>query len=584
MKKATKLFCFALALAQVMALASCGSGDDTSSAAASTASGAESGSETASQYPDYLNLDSATPLVKEGEEPITLKVLTSRVDSNCTTDISEIRWIPFAEDLLNVKFELEDAHQNAEERISLMFSTNDLPDMCWGLGVSTSQMVTYGQGEGMLLVFSQYLNEELRPNAYECMQKEENQIAFEACKLNDGSMYTIPRLLSTNYLDNSTIATHRVFINKNWLEGVGRTEAPASLDDFVQMLREFKEQDPMGKGDANVPYLGLTDLVFDYLWNALGFIGSYGYGTGAALYQNQVEIPCASEQYREFVTTMNTLYNEGLISQDFFTMDDVTMRAYIVEGDCGVIADWAPYLSSPDTFKDWISAAPLTSDYQETPLTGKSSDYSIGTVFASATTEYPELVCRFFDYLYTPDGYVNFQNGPAIGQSDAVEGLWTVEQNEDGQWEQVWPLVDDGSYSTSYEVKYQIGAIAQHICGNEREIKKGEEIITGHASDVITDMENADTFYRYTVDEAYGDYLTDNVLPAAYLDEETSSREVDLRTVIQNYVQQETARFITGARPLEEVDAYFEELKNLGIDEYKQIYVDAYAGFIESIQ
>ena len=156
MKKATKLFCFALALAQVMALASCGGGDDTSSAAASTASGAESGSETASQYPDYLNLDSTTPLVKEGEEPITLKVLTSRVDTSCTTDISEILWTPFAEDLLNVKFDFEDAQQNAAERLSLMFSTNDLPDMCWGLGVSTSQMVTYGQGEGMLLDFSQY--------------------------------------------------------------------------------------------------------------------------------------------------------------------------------------------------------------------------------------------------------------------------------------------------------------------------------------------------------------------------------------------------------------------------------------------
>ena len=58
----------------------------------------------------------------------------------------------------------------------------------------------------------------------------------------------------------------------------------------------------------------------------------------------------------------------------------------------------------------------------------------------------------------------------------------------------------------------------------------------------------------------------------------------DLSTVINDHVTAETAKFIVGTRPLEELDAYFAELKNLGIEEYIQIYRDAYAGFTASLK
>jgi hypothetical protein len=37
------------------------------------------------------------------------------------------------------------------------------------------------------------------------------------------------------------------------------------------------------------------------------------------------------------------------------------------------------------------------------------------------------------------------------------------------------------------------------------------------------------------------------------------------------------AKFITGARPLDEFDNYLQELDKLGFQEYQQYYVDAYA-------
>ena len=59
-----------------------------------------------------------------------------------------------------------------------------------------------------------------------------------------------------------------------------------------------------------------------------------------------------------------------------------------------------------------------------------------------------------------------------------------------------------------------------------------------------------------------------------YFDEETAIQVQDLQTVIRNYVTTETAKFITGARSLDEFDAYLEELEAIGVDEYLQYYKD----------
>ena len=80
------------------------------------------------------------------------------------------------------------------------------------------------------------------------------------------------------------------------------------------------------------------------------------------------------------------------------------------------------------------------------------------------------------------------------------------------------------------------------------------------------------------------DHLTAVRLPDVYLSAEQNQRVADLSTVINDHVTAECAKFIVGTRSLDEFDAYFEELKALGIEEYIEIYRDAYAGFIETLE
>jgi putative aldouronate transport system substrate-binding protein len=58
-----------------------------------------------------------------------------------------------------------------------------------------------------------------------------------------------------------------------------------------------------------------------------------------------------------------------------------------------------------------------------------------------------------------------------------------------------------------------------------------------------------------------------------------NTRLSDLSTVIVDYVTKETAKFITGANSLANIDKYYSDLNALGLKEYQDIYVKAYATY-----
>ena len=57
----------------------------------------------------------------------------------------------------------------------------------------------------------------------------------------------------------------------------------------------------------------------------------------------------------------------------------------------------------------------------------------------------------------------------------------------------------------------------------------------------------------------------------------------DLKAVLNNYITSESAKFITGRRPVSEIDEFWDELKQMDIERYLEIYKEAYAPYMESI-
>lgn len=60
-------------------------------------------------------------------------------------------------------------------------------------------------------------------------------------------------------------------------------------------------------------------------------------------------------------------------------------------------------------------------------------------------------------------------------------------------------------------------------------------------------------------------------------------RAEELGTLLGDYVTSESVKFITGTRPLSQVEDFQKELEGLGVEEYLEYYREGYASYMDSI-
>lgn len=535
------------------------------------------------------------------EEKVTVSLLTTR-NSTATNDIEDVWFFKYLAQKMNVDFELEQTLET-DQRISLMFASDSVPDLVWGIGLSNNDVMVYGVQEGMLLNWKDLITPELMPNTYQAMQDYPD--AFTASTAPDGNIYTLPMITGSSYYANtgSFSAAIRMYINKDWMDACGITEIPTTLDEYLEVLRTFKEKDPMGLGENNIPLIGNQEKDKTFVWNALGFHGTatQAYGTSFDLKDNQLVLPCYTEEAKEFITFYNTLYKEGLISPDYFTLDQTAARGLMASGVCGVLGD-STLTAIGDAWPSWVALSPLTSDVNDVAVAAFNPGYSVGQLYASAYTEHPEVLARIVDYMYSDEGALYYFYGPMKGTEETlgvVDG-WYYDENNRITTDKVvnGEFTDISEYSYQYIKSYSsapgrfdhYSQTAAAMAGIEfpgKEMTIVDKLTGAEIPSLIMDVytdDNNDGHWRITQSEAMIDHLTAVRLPDVYLTAEQNQRVADLSTVINDYVTAESAKFIVGTRPLSELDAYFEELKSLGIEEYIAIYQEAYAPFLETLQ
>lgn len=535
------------------------------------------------------------------EEKVTVSLLTTR-NSTATNDIEDVWFFKYLAQKMNVDFELEQTLET-DQRISLMFASDSVPDLVWGIRLSNNDVMVYGMQEGMLLNWKDLITPELMPNTYQAMQDYPD--AFTASTAPDGNIYTLPMITGSSYYANtgSFSAAIRMYINKDWMDACGITELPTTLDEYLEVLRTFKEKDPMGLGENNIPLIGNQEKDKTFVWNALGFHGTatQAYGTSFDLKDNQLVLPCYTEEAKEFITFYNTLYNEGLISPDYFTLDQTAARGLMASGVCGVLGD-STLAAIGDAWSSWIALSPLTSDVNDVAVAAFNPGYSVGQLYASAYTEHPEVLARIVDYMYSDEGALYYNYGPMKGTEETlgvVDG-WYYDENNRITTDKVvnGEFTDISEYAYQYIKSYSstpgrfdhYSQTAAAMAGIEfpgKEMTIVDKLTGAEIPSLIMDVytdDNNDGHWRITQSEAMIDHLTAVRLPDVYLTAEQNQRVADLSTVINDYVTAESAKFIVGTRPLSELDAYFEELKSLGIEEYIAIYQEAYAPFLETLQ
>jgi len=296
---------------------------------------------------------------------------------------------------------------------------------------------------------------------------------------------------------------------------------------------------------------------------------------------------------------MKTMYEEGLVSPDYLTLDTATSEAIMANGQGGVIGSGSLGKLFPDSWTDWVALGPVSAGNNDEVIVQVNADYNAGLVWASANTEYPEVLAYMLDYLYSEEGSVFYHYGPQKGQDPLglING-WFI--NEKG--EVSFDEVESGAYdsTTHYVLKHicpkaqmfnntYCTFFAKDIAGvpEEMELEAQKDVILGDTWDVVWmkpyNRGDSDGYHRIEIIDAYKDNMTRITLPAVYLSEEDSTRASELNVLLTEYISSESAKFITGLRPISEVEKFQEEIRAMGAEEYIQLYREAYSDYLDSI-
>ena len=544
------------------------------------------------------------PATQGGEdipsEPITISILTRRHEES-TNDAKDLWFFKYLEYWLaqqgyNVTIEVAQSSEY-EQQLSLMFATDSLPDIVWGPELTTTNAVVYGAGEKMVLDWTPYLNEETMPNLMAAMTAE----ALAASTCIDGAVYSLPKIRrpnATNYNTPSTNfgMTDRMFVNSTWLEEFG-LEIPTNIDEFLNMLRAFKNK-KLDSGESVVPVSVNAKFLEKWIWGGLGYYGTVVEdGTEIAIKDDKIAIPAYSEDYREFVKLMRTLYEEGLISPDFYTMDTTTAQGIMSSGRCGVICDWTLGNTPLGKHQDFVSIPMLPIGGNDQIAISLNKGYTYGTLWAAAKTEHPEVIAKIVDYLYSDEGSTMHFYGPQKGKDPLglLDGWYigdkgvTCDLVENGTYanmtlyarQEVYPY-DSIAVSASSDYVYE--QTGYKALGEPRTFKDSVtgKTFEGNYHGKYEDLTVNDSWWRHINVAASEQHCTLISLPTAYLAEDDAFRATEILSLVKPHVLTETANFVTGLRPMEEIDEFFKELEELGIKELLEMYTEAYAPYIEA--
>lgn len=533
-----------------------------------------------SKYPEYLNLDSAYPVIKdEYKDELSHKVTAMfGVDAGTTREFDEL-WIDtYYNEKYNLDFEVKMvAAQALGEQKTLALNSGDMPDMMWMFFMSSSELYKYGAVEGILLPLDEYISEELCPNIYK--QVIENDFVRNLVTAPDGHIYSLPYLDEENQLSSFP---NRYWINEKYLETIGK-DLPTTVDEFVDVMYALKEKDPSGLGSENFYPLGMTmqRSLAGALMNGFGYVSTAMkfYGNSASIRDGEVVIPAYDmDVFQEYLKIMNQFYKDGIIHPSCFTMEET---AAISELLTGATAGWETPVDvfGVQDWENWGAMIPLTSDWQEEPETCKPTHVQIGNFVVSADTEYPELILRFADqYFNNEEGCsLDFWGGVPANSEWATEGFVFNTVSEDGTSLVAESEYTDGVGIYAYYCNYLHGQMP--LWGNYG----SSEAYVKQQLDAGIDPEKVKTYYdldptdpnqygRLSIYERMYPYATAGFPTIYYVDEKTNQRITDLETVIYPYIEEQVALFITGGRSLSETDAFVAELETMGIKELLDIY------------
>lgn len=508
-----------------------------------------------------VNLDSTFPIVKE-PVAVTIGILPGSPQFN----VEKNQIITYFEKHSNLDITWVIVPDG--ERMNMLLASDDLPDAMIGYGFTSADIVQYGVDGGMLRPWNDLL--EYTP-AFNKITEDHPEY-LSALTASDGNIYGLP-MLSDGFGCSGTM--HFAW-NVDWLENVGM-DMPTTLDEFYDALVAFRDMDANGNGDPSdeIPWVGSWvegGGERSVILSAYGYVGegdlAIDYKGGKDLAEAEIIYIPLAEHYKDYLTFMNKLWNEGLLDPDIFTQTELQAQTKATEGRAGFSFMSTPASYYPQDIYAYRHMKPMVDDEANAPILYKMNPVSaINYVISSKVTdEQAQALANFGDCFFTCEVTWMMLYGVDLGSEDDYYGWGAFVKDGDICYNYEPDATDYWSHCNAY--------LSFWCCPGYR--NQGAVAQTLEYAEKYPDSVCAQLFgngfkysdYEESMIEAQAEHQVVGV-PAFYMTSEDLERVTALETDIENYVTSMEAKFITGDLSIEDdFEEFLSTLEEYGIEEY----------------
>ncbi|MDX8045105.1 extracellular solute-binding protein [Gracilibacillus sp. S3-1-1] len=394
-----------------------------------------------------------------------------------TKDLKDMEWLQEVEERAGVEITWEEVTADWDQKKGAMLAGGDIPDLIIGPNAITD--ADFAQFPGLFENLAPLI-EEHGPNI-QAMFEEQPQTEVLSTQT-DGEIYGLSKYQQF-WPETSTMQ----FINKQWLDNLG-LDVPTNWDELFDVLVAFKEEDANGSGDPNdeipMDFAPIGEGGFGYfhptvLLGSLGMTITGGGGQGYFLEGGEVRNFFVDERYKEFVSFLHKLYENGLINEEAFTQDYSQYQALARgEGDVATVGYTFGW-ERTDRFglgvaDQYVSFDPMkaSSDYDgEVTWSYDYNELNFGVNFVqmSSATSNKEAAMKFINELYDPEVSLQVLFG-SLGPNIEKNGdnSYTILEPEDeemdpGTWKWTSTWADSGPMFISDQLDVELPADMQAV-------------------------------------------------------------------------------------------------------------------------
>ncbi len=474
------------------------------------------------------------PIVKE---KVTKTILIRRPPN--IADPNDMAVFKYLEELTNVHINWVVVSSDGwNDRINLIMTGNELPDAIIKGSPNTVRCAEDGS-----IVDMKDLMANFAPGLTSLFEQYPSIVT--AITSPDGGIYQLP---GVNTLEPNRTSHRNIWINKVWLEKVGKT-MPTTTDELLDVLTAFRDGDPNGNGQADeIPYIvedsgGARTARPDIISTFFGLYSNMGYDN-IRVVDGKVSFLKTDAQWKDVLMFMNQMWKEKLLDNEVFTQSPDASIGKFSAGNAGMFG-----LSSNDLFStvsdQYTAMAPVKSPNGMEPVIGLNAVAGGGCGAITKADTSPWITTRWLDLFYTLEG-----SKIVGGLAPELEGITCVKL-EDGSYEYADAILND-SRGTAVAVG-EMCPLPGGGFGYWRNEFNSNYIYSQFVREAVPTYK---PFYQK--DQAYG-YPT--------FDSDTAEQVNDIRRDLDVYVLECQAKFITGEMSFDQWDSYVATTQQMGADD-----------------